>query len=420
MKNRTIKSFINKLLDIETTLEPKEGKSSAKFRAKILFGEPDFSVSNGSIRLGLKRGVLTLVPHGCTIPIHPDDPYLHSINGQISTIIKETSKNTNTATKNDSIGVQLTASTAGPKLSVGTGHKSTDENKRETTVEKLYCDSSIQIWRQGKTPETEWVFHPKGTSATLKGFVHNKFATVESHDRSGFLDVTFTARRKDIEIIDTEGFLLSIVRSLNKRTAFRIFAAKLFPTKNNRLLLSQGSLQFLSSEYERQATHVPPLPQLPTVNEIEFVSALEVTGKALVATQSDDFSKLLTAARLNPKTDLAGADLNHVDMRGIDLSGADLSDTDFTGAKLTNANLSGCDLRFADFSKSHIDRIKIDNAVVNGANLSSAIGLADSTRTFLLVGGARLTDLQPIIGQALNIDFNHKPELTFNPEDKNF
>lgn len=416
MGNGSIKDYYQKLVSLEPTLEPKEGESLADFKVKMLIGEPDYPVLGGSIRLGLKRGVLTLMPQGCTIPICDDDPYLPRIREKIDATVKLIYKGVKTVTEEDSTGAHLEIAVSGPKIGIDLGHKTANESKRETAVEKGFYEPIFQVWRQGMGPEIEWVFQSKGTSATLKGFIDNIFGTVECREGTGSVDVTFTARRKDIEIVDTEGTLVSIVNSVCRRAILKLSVTKKLPTQNNRLVFSQGSLQFPTQIHEREAAEVP-LPQLLSVDEAELVSGLELTTKALLETKSDDFSGLLTAAGLNPMADLAGADLRGIDMRGIDLSGADLSATDFTGAKLTNANLSGCDLRFADFSRSHIDQLRIEDAIVNGTNVSSAIGMAERIQKVFLAGGARLTELPSNIDQALNIDLAFEPQLTFDATD---
>jgi hypothetical protein len=59
----------------------------------------------------------------------------------------------------------------------------------------------------------------------------------------------------------------------------------------------------------------------------------------LFSAQTDRFDELIVAAGLNPKKDLAGADLRNADfadsvMDGWDLSGCDLTGASFTGAKI--------------------------------------------------------------------------------------
>ena len=81
---------------------------------------------------------------------------------------------------------------------------------------------------------------------------------------------------------------------------------------------------------------------------------------------------------------LRAADLNHSTLggaflRGVDLTDADLSDADLRGAHLEGAQLGGANLHNANLTDADVRGARIeDAAVLNGVNLTNAMGVPDS------------------------------------------
>jgi hypothetical protein len=88
---------------------------------------------------------------------------------------------------------------------------------------------------------------------------------------------------------------------------------------------------------------------------------------------------------LDPKSDLAGADLRSADMRGEQLPGADLRAADLTGAVLSKANLEGANLIGASLRQA-----KLDGANMRGVKLVDA-SIADARLVAADLTGADLS-----------------------------
>jgi len=98
---------------------------------------------------------------------------------------------------------------------------------------------------------------------------------------------------------------------------------------------------------------------------------LELTIRKVADGDTDDFLVLCKLANIDPKSDLAGADLRGTCLRAVDLSHADLRGADFSGADLTLANFSFASLENANFSNATFENTNLENAKLDGAIFDS-------------------------------------------------
>jgi hypothetical protein len=96
---------------------------------------------------------------------------------------------------------------------------------------------------------------------------------------------------------------------------------------------------------------------------------------------------------LDPKTDLAGANLNQVNLSGGNLRGANLRSTNLSGANLTGTDLSGADLRDADLRNANLRGANLSRVDLRDANVENAIfrnneGIFDTMKLDLIQRGA--------------------------------
>ena len=109
--------------------------------------------------------------------------------------------------------------------------------------------------------------------------------------------------------------------------------------------------------------------------------------------ETNDFFELAAMLGRNPKTDLAGANLNDVNLSGGDLRGANLRKTSLRGADLTETDLSGADLSCADLTYANLTRSNLSLTNFKGARLKDALfrnnqGISDSIKSDLIEKGA--------------------------------
>jgi CBS domain-containing protein len=92
-----------------------------------------------------------------------------------------------------------------------------------------------------------------------------------------------------------------------------------------------------------------------------------------LATSPDgDFGALLAAAGLDPRNDLAGADLSGLDLSGVDFSGADLRGSDLSRSKLAGALLRLANVQNADLVETDLRGADLTDANLRGADLTGA------------------------------------------------
>jgi Pentapeptide repeats (8 copies) len=114
------------------------------------------------------------------------------------------------------------------------------------------------------------------------------------------------------------------------------------------------------------------MPDIRTLLETESLD-LDKAIEQVIDGNSDDFMEIARTLGLDPKVDLAGADLSRVTIAlGSDLSGADLSTTNLSGTNLSGANLSGANLSGADLSSANLNGANLSGANLSGADLSGA------------------------------------------------
>lgn len=126
--------------------------------------------------------------------------------------------------------------------------------------------------------------------------------------------------------------------------------------------------------------------------KVLMIRTAVVGATLLIAANANAFDeasiqKLKTAGEC-PKCDLSGADLHAGEFVGGDfsktnLSGSDLTEAVFNEAKLNGTNLSGADLTDAIFVDAQmkgadLTGAKLDEALLDGANLTDAVGLTQA------------------------------------------
>lgn len=85
----------------------------------------------------------------------------------------------------------------------------------------------------------------------------------------------------------------------------------------------------------------------------DFKTAFAAQAAKVLSSDADDFTSLVHAAGLDPKTDFRRANLS-----GVDFAGADLKNFDFQGADLSNSNMSGAgNVEFANFNAAKVDGV---------------------------------------------------------------
>ena len=116
--------------------------------------------------------------------------------------------------------------------------------------------------------------------------------------------------------------------------------------------------------------------------------------------ETNDFFELADMLGRDPKTDLAGANLNGVNLSGGDLRGANLRQTDLRGTDLSQTDLSGADLTKADLSCANLSGTNLTSTNLNGAKLENAYfannqGLSEFLKLDLSRRGAIFKDSSP-------------------------
>lgn len=116
--------------------------------------------------------------------------------------------------------------------------------------------------------------------------------------------------------------------------------------------------------------------------------------------ETNDFFELAAMLGRNPKTDLAGANLNAVNLSGGDLRGANLRQTDLSDADLSQTDLSGADLTKSDLSCANLSGSNLTSTNFHDAKLEKARfinnqGLSESMKLDLKKRGAIVNDSSP-------------------------
>jgi len=195
--------------------------------------------------------------------------------------------------------------------------------------------------------------------------------TVRTTSDNWSVDATLTVGQSDILITEVEGLWRHDLRP------------------NQQAVLHRKIALFLLETY--LPSPVISLQREQSTNETAYSSDLDPSLLTILETiktaSSHDFLELCQMAELNPRFDLAGANLRGTTLRGLDFSGAnwsrvnlrgaDLTDTDLSdgnldGAKLSGADLSGAYLSNANLKDTDFHRASLALANLSGANLQGA------------------------------------------------
>lgn len=133
------------------------------------------------------------------------------------------------------------------------------------------------------------------------------------------------------------------------------------------------------------------------MKKYKSIDEFKKTVQRVTEAETNDFFELADMLGRDPKTDLAGANLNGVNLSGGDLRGANLRQTDLGGADLSQTDLSGADLTKADLSCANLTEANLTRTNFNGARLENARfrnnqGLSEAMKLDLSKRGAKFDE----------------------------
>ena len=229
-----------------------------------------------------------------------------------------------------------------------------------------------------------------------------KLGTIKVITQSPILQATWNVFPADVTLIDAEDLWRHDL-SPNKHGVLE--RTIIFFLCKNQLSSSLSRIQLGFSNLEKEG-----IGEEENKPEIDFPAQDELKQiiQQIYTASTDEMAELAQLAKLDLKTDLAGANLLATTLSGLELNGAnlqqanlrgsDLTDADLSEANLSDVNLSGADLsgaylENADLKNADLYRASLALANLIGANLSDAnlqeANLSNTNLSRSMVTGAK-------------------------------
>ncbi|MDJ1176847.1 pentapeptide repeat-containing protein [Roseofilum capinflatum] len=244
------------------------------------------------------------------------------------------------------------------------------------------------------TPENlTWRLIPLKSGQLLAGSMSRcKWGRIQASSSQGALEVMFSLKATDIQIMGAEGLWPHQVTPNQVAIAEQKLA----------LMLLESSVQPYISRTVWQAQGDVKMEPRSEPPSFDGARALDLITQITTA-NTENFQELAQIAGLNLAQDLAGAKLLGTNLNGLDLSeanlshvylrGAELCDVDLSSANLQQANFGGADLSGAYLSDANLEGANFHRASLALANLSGA-NLTGADFTDANLSNANLSDTQ--------------------------
>ena len=264
-------------------------------------------------------------------------------------------------------------------------------------------DDYFEIITPASETELTWIFTlKKPISVLVDSLQRVKLGTIKVITQSPILQATWNVFPADVTLIDAEDLWRHDL-SPNKHGVLE--RTIIFFLCKNQLSSSLSRIQLGFSNLEKEGIgeeENKPKIDFPAQDELKQII------QQIYTANTDEMAELVQLAKLDLKTDLAGAnllatnlsglELNGVNLQQANLRGADLTDVDLSEANLSDVNLSGADLsgaylENADLKNADLYRSSLALANLIGANLSNAnlqeANLSNANLSRSMVTGAK-------------------------------
>ena len=225
-------------------------------------------------------------------------------------------------------------------------------------------DNYFEITTENSETKTSWIFTLKTTkSLVADSLTRVKLGTVKTIAQPYTLTANWTVLPADLALADAEDIWKHDLSPNKHGVVDRAIA---FFICNNQLPSSLSRIKLGSAS-----------PASPETWEEEAIPAITSAASAelkqliqqIYTANTDQIAELVQLAKLNLKTDLAGANLLAANLTGIDLNGANLKRANLRGVVLTDADLSEANLSYVNLGGADLSGAYLENANLSQANL---------------------------------------------------
>ena len=244
-------------------------------------------------------------------------------------------------------------------------------------------DDYFKISTGNSETKTSWILTLETTkSLAANSLTRVKLGTVKTIAQPFTLIANWTVLPADIALADAED-LWKHDLSPNKHGV--VDRAIAFFICNHQLPSSLSRIQLGSNDTATQNTgEETPIPEITSAASEELKQLIQ----QIYTANSDQIAELVQLAKLNLKTDLAGANLLAANLTGIDLNGANLKRANLRGTVLSDADLSETNLSYVNLGGADLSGAYLENANLSHANLQEA-NLSNTSLNLAVVTGAK-------------------------------